>query len=143
MSAPLVLLVEDNETNQMLAIAVLERDGYRVEVAGSADEARQRITGATPDLILMDIQLPGEDGLAFTRELKQDPATSSIPVVAMTAHAMHGDADLAIEAGCSGYIAKPIDTRTLAEQVRKHLATNPHELRGKAASSRGPLIVAE
>ena len=121
MSAPLILIVEDNETNQMLTTAVLQRDGYRATVAGSAAEARDRIGEERPDLILMDIQLPGEDGLAFTRELKLDVATSEIPVVAITAHAMAGDAELAIQAGCSGYIAKPIDTRTLAEQVRKHL----------------------
>ena len=122
MSAPLILVVEDNETNQMLTLAVLERDGYRVVLAGSTGEARERLDAAVPDLILMDVQLPGEDGLTFTRELKADPATSAIPIVAMTAHAMHGDAELAIEAGCSGYIAKPIDTRALAEQVRKFLA---------------------
>lgn len=122
MTGPLILLVEDNETNQMLTVAVLERDGYRVAVASNADEALQRIAEATPDLVLMDIQLPGEDGLALTRRLKKDAATRSIPVIAMTAHAMQGDSELAIEAGCSGYIAKPIDTRSLAEQVRKHLA---------------------
>lgn len=122
MSAPLILLVEDNETNQMLTVAVLERDGYRVAVASDADEARRQIADAPPDLILMDIQLPGEDGLAFTRQIKEDAATSSIPVIALTAHAMQGDAELALQAGCCGYIAKPIDTRSLAEQVRKHLA---------------------
>lgn len=122
MSAPLILVVEDNETNQMLTLAVLERDGYRVVLAGSTGEARQRLDATVPDLILMDVQLPGEDGLTFTRELKADPATSGIPIVAMTAHAMHGDAELAIKAGCDGYIAKPIDTRGLAEQVRKFLA---------------------
>ena len=122
MSAPLVLLVEDNETNQMLARAVLERDGYRVLVAGSSEEARHHLETETPSLILMDIQLPGEDGLAFTRQLKRNPATSPIPVVAMTAHVMQGDAEMAMQAGCSGYIAKPIDTRTLAEQVRRFLA---------------------
>ena len=122
MSARLILLVEDNETNQLLTVAVLERDGYRVLVAGSTDEARRHLETETPELILMDVQLPGQDGLAFTRQLKRDPATSSIPVVAMTAHAMQGDADLAMEAGCSGYIAKPIDTRALAEQVRRYLA---------------------
>ena len=121
MSAPLILIVEDNETNQMLTMAVLQRDGYRAAVAGSAAEARDRIGEERPDLILMDIQLPGEDGLAFTRELKRDAATSDIPVVAITAHAMAGDAELAIQAGCSGYIAKPIDTRALAGQLRKHL----------------------
>ncbi|HET7466700.1 MAG TPA: response regulator [Candidatus Dormibacteraeota bacterium] len=125
MSAPLILVVEDNETNQMLTVAVLQRDGYRILVAGSAAEARRQIRETRPDLILMDVQLPGEDGLAFTRELKSDSATSSIPIVAMTAHAMEGDAQLAIDAGCSGYISKPIDTRALAEQVRKHLALTP------------------
>ena len=125
MSGPLILVVEDNETNQMLTLAVLERDGYRVVLAGSTGEARQRLGAAHPDLILMDVQLPGEDGLTFTRELKADPMTSSIPVVAMTAHAMHGDAELAMQAGCSGYIAKPIDTRALAEQVRRYLAVTP------------------
>jgi two-component system, cell cycle response regulator DivK len=122
MSAQLILVVEDNETNQMLTVAVLERDGYRVMVAGNTEEARHRLESETPQLILMDVQLPGEDGLAFTRQLKRNPATSTIPVVAMTAHAMQGDAELAMKAGCSGYIAKPIDTRALAEQVRRYLA---------------------
>jgi len=121
-SAPLILVVEDNETNQMLTVAVLERDGYRVVVAGNADEARQHLKTETPHLILMDVQLPGEDGLALTRQLKRNPATRPIPIVAMTAHVMQGDAELAIKAGCSGYIAKPIDTRALAEQVRRYLA---------------------
>jgi CheY-like chemotaxis protein len=122
MSAPLILVVEDNETNQMLTVAVLERDGYRVLVAGNTDEARHHLETETPQLILMDVQLPGEDGLAFTQQLKRNPATSPIPVVAMTAHAMQGDAEMAMKAGCSGYIAKPINTRALAEQVRRYLA---------------------
>jgi CheY-like chemotaxis protein len=122
MTAPLILVVEDNETNQMLTVAILERDGYRVLVASNADEARHHLETESPQVILMDVQLPGEDGLAFTRQLKRDPATSSIPIVAMTAHAMQGDAELAMKAGCSGYIAKPIDTRALGEQVRRYLA---------------------
>lgn len=122
MTRPLILIVEDNETNQMLTVAVLERDGYRVMVAGNTAEARHHLEAETPSLILMDIQLPGEDGLAFARQLKRNPATSPIPIVAMTAHAMQGDAEVAIKAGCSGYIAKPIDTRALAEQVRRYLA---------------------
>ena len=122
MSPPLILVVEDNETNQMLTVAVLERDGYRVVVARNAYEARQHLHAARPDLILMDVQLPGEDGLELTRQLKSDAATKPIPIVAMTAHAMQGDAELAINAGCTGYIAKPIDTRALAEQVRRFLA---------------------
>ncbi len=120
--APLILLVEDNETNQMLAQTVLQRDGYRVEVAGSAEEAFQRLSSESPDLILMDLQLPGQDGLSLTRSLKADAATTDIPIVAMTAHAMLGDAESALQAGCVGYIPKPIDTRMLADQVRKFLA---------------------
>jgi CheY-like chemotaxis protein len=120
--APLILLVEDNETNQMLAQTVLQRDGYRVEVAGSAEEVWQRLSSESPDLILMDVQLPGQDGLSLTRSLKADAATTGIPIVAMTAHAMLGDAESALQAGCVGYIPKPIDTRMLADQVRKFLA---------------------
>jgi CheY-like chemotaxis protein len=121
MSSPFVLVVEDNETNQMLTMAVLQRDGYQVKVAGTAEEALAMIGLEMPDIILMDLQLPGQDGLAFTRALKEDPATTAIPVVAMTAHAMMGDEAQAIAAGCAGYIAKPIDTRTLSDQVRRFL----------------------
>jgi two-component system, cell cycle response regulator DivK len=118
----LILVVEDNETNQMLVRAVLELDGYRVSVAGSAGEALDELRRNPPSLILMDVQLPGQDGLALTRELKADPKSSGIPIVALTAHAMNGDRELALEAGCAGYIAKPIDTRTFAGQVRQFLA---------------------
>lgn len=113
----LILLVEDNEANQMLARAVLELDGYRVAVASSADEAEDELNREVPSLILMDVQLPGRDGLTFARELKSDPSTAGIPVVALTAHAMTGDRELAIDAGCIGYIAKPIDTKTFATVV--------------------------
>ena len=121
MSLPFVLVVEDNETNQMLTMAVLLRDGYRVRPAGSADEALAIIGSEKPDIILMDLQLPGQDGLALTRALKVDPATAAIPVVAMTAHVMMGDEAQALAAGCAGYIAKPIDTRTLSGDVRRYL----------------------
>jgi CheY-like chemotaxis protein len=121
----LILVVEDNETNQMLVRAVLELDGYRVAVASSAGEAWDEVRRNTPGLILMDVQLPGQDGLSLTRELKADPATSGVPVVALTAHAMSGDRELALEAGCAGYIAKPIDTRTFAGQVRLFLVDRP------------------
>jgi len=74
-----------------------------------------------PDLVLMDVQLPGQDGLSLTRELKAEAATAKIPIVALTAHAMTGDRELALLAGCAGYIAKPIDTRTFGQQVRTFL----------------------
>lgn len=120
----LILLVEDNEANQMLARAVLELDGYRVAVAGSADEAQDELERGAPDMILMDVQLPGRDGLTFTRQLKADPATAGIPVVALTAHAMNGDREIALDAGCLGYISKPIDTRTFAAEVRRFLSSS-------------------
>ena len=127
MSRELILIVEDNEANQMLARAVLELEGFKVLVAGDAIEARERLREATPSLILMDLQLPGQDGLSFTRELRDDPSTASIPIVALTAHAMTGDKATAIRAGCTGYIAKPIDTRTLGQIVRGFIARHAGE----------------
>jgi two-component system, cell cycle response regulator DivK len=118
----LILVVEDNEANQLLATSVLEREGYRIAVASDSLQAREAIRRREPDLILMDLQLPGQGGLDFTRELKADPATAAIPVVALTALAMPGDRELSLEAGCTGYISKPIDTRTFAIEVRKYLA---------------------
>ena len=117
----LILVVEDNEANQLLVRAVLEMDGHRVALAGSAPEALDQLRASTPDLILMDVQLPGQDGLSLTRELKANPATSGIPVVALTAHAMTGDRELALSAGCAGYISKPIDTHTFGPLVRQFL----------------------
>lgn len=117
----MILVVEDNEANQLLVRAVLELEGYRVALAGSAPEALDQLRASPPDLILMDVQLPGEDGLTLTRQLKADPATRQIPVVALTAHAMMGDRELALNAGCVGYIAKPIDTRTFGAEVRQYL----------------------
>ncbi|HEV2139618.1 MAG TPA: response regulator [Candidatus Dormibacteraeota bacterium] len=117
----IVLLIEDNEANSMLATAVLEREGFHVEVAASAAEANRLLRAVTPAVILMDIQLPGEDGLTYTRKLKAGGATSRIPIVALTAHAMEGDRERALEAGCAGYVSKPIDTRTFAAQVREVL----------------------
>lgn len=120
----LILIVEDNEANQLLASAVLEREGFRVELAGSSDEALERLAAIAPDLILMDVQLPGMDGLSLTRRLKSDQRTAAIPVVALTALAMLGDRERTIDAGCAGYISKPINTRTFAAEVRKFLPTN-------------------
>jgi CheY-like chemotaxis protein len=117
MSDGLVLVVEDIAVNLMLTEAVLAGAGYRVISAGNAAEALERLGEQRPDVILMDIQLPGEDGLSLTRRLKADPAMASIPVIALTAHAMKGDQEAAEAAGCDGYISKPIDTRNLAAQV--------------------------
>jgi len=116
-----ILVVEDNLANMMLVVAVLERAGFRTARAASAEEARRLIDTARPDLILMDVQLPGEDGLSLTRELKRSPATAYIPIIALTAHAMKGDEVQAIAAGCDAYVAKPIDTRTFATFVTTFL----------------------
>jgi CheY-like chemotaxis protein len=113
----LILVVEDNPANQMLIEAVLTGAGYITAVVGSAPEALESIGDRRPDLILMDIQLPGMDGLSLTRRLKADPGTASIPVVALTAHALASDQQLSLDAGCVGYITKPFDTRLLPDQV--------------------------
>jgi CheY-like chemotaxis protein len=117
----LILIVDDNEGGLMLATAVLDREGFRVESAASPEEVLERLRVHRPDLILMDVQLPGQDGLSLTRQLKADPATAGIPVVALTAHAMASDRELALAAGCIGYISKPIETRTLGDLVRGFL----------------------
>jgi len=92
-------------------------------MAGNAEEAVQRLATGAPDLILMDVQMPGMDGLTLTRRLKDDKRTAGIPVIALTALAMTGDRERTLEAGCSGYISKPINTRTFASEVSKYLPT--------------------
>jgi CheY-like chemotaxis protein len=113
----LILVVEDNSANQMLIGAVLEAEGFMINFASSAREALESIQVDRPELILMDIQLPGQDGLSLTRQIKADPEQASIPIVAITAHAMPGDSQLGVDAGCVGYITKPFDTRLLGSQV--------------------------
>jgi CheY-like chemotaxis protein len=114
----LILVVDDNDAGLLLTCAVLQLDGFQVDSASSSSEVLERLRARRPDLILMDVQMPGQDGLSLTRQLKADPATVTIPIVALTAHAMAGDRELALAAGCSGYISKPIDTRTFGDQVR-------------------------
>jgi CheY-like chemotaxis protein len=116
-----ILIVDDNQTNLKLASEVLELEGFEVLRAADANEAVAALREGVPALILMDIALPGMDGLELTRRIKADPATSAIPVVALSAFAMKGDQEKAIAAGCDGYITKPIDTRALGGQVRRHL----------------------
>lgn len=116
-----VILVEDNEMNARLLQHVLGRDGFEVTVFNSAEDAVARTANEKPDIILMDIQLPGMDGLEAARRIKADPATSTIPIIAITAHAMSGDRERIIEAGCEGYIAKPLNTREIPDQIRSYL----------------------
>jgi CheY-like chemotaxis protein len=124
-----ILVVDDNEAGQLLVCSVLQLQGFLVDTAGSAVEVLKRIHAHTPDLILMDVQLPGQDGLSLTRQLKADPATAAIPIVALTAHAMPGDREQALAAGCVGYISKPIDTRTLGEEIKEFLSAQRPESR--------------
>lgn len=121
MAAEPILVVDDNEVNLKLVRLVLEKDGFAVRTAADADEAFAVLATFKPRVILMDIQLPGMDGLELTRRIKADPRTRDIVVVALTAYAMKGDAEKAERAGCQGYITKPINTRTLPLQVRKFL----------------------
>jgi len=118
---PCILVVEDNPNNMLLVVAVLARAGLGSAQAASAEEARLLIETLTPDIILMDTQLPGEDGLSLTRELKTNPTTAHIPIIALTAHAMQGDEVQALDAGCDAYVAKPFDTRTFATFVTQFL----------------------
>ena len=118
---PLVLVVEDNLANQLLTTSVLIRDGFETQVADSAEDALVFIKARRPDLILMDVQLPGMDGLTFAQSLRSVPEAAGVPVVALTSHAMRGDRERAIAAGCVGYLSKPIDTRTLGAELRTHL----------------------
>jgi CheY-like chemotaxis protein len=117
----LILVVEDNPDNQMLIRFTLEAHGYCVDIAGSATEVIASLEQRLPNLILMDIQLPGQDGLSLTRQLKANPALTAIPVVALTARAMAGDRELSLAAGCSGYITKPINTRTIVGEIERFL----------------------
>lgn len=112
-----VLLIEDNLMNMELATDLLESAGYQVLKAQRAEIGIAIAVDEHPDIILMDIALPGMDGLEATRRIKLDPRTSQIPIVALTASAMLGDDDRARLAGCCGYIAKPIDTRQFAKTV--------------------------
>ena len=115
---PFVLVVEDNPANQLLTTSVLMRDGFDTEVAESAEDALQSIKARRPDLILMDVQLPGMDGLTFAQSLRSVPEAAGVPIVALTSHAMRGDRERAMAAGCAGYLSKPIDTRTLGDNLR-------------------------
>jgi CheY-like chemotaxis protein len=121
MNSRSVLLIEDNLMNMELATDLLETAGFQVLKAERAENGIALAVAEQPDIILMDIALPGMDGLEATRRLKQDARTVRIPVVALTASAMRGDDSKARLAGCCGYIAKPIDTRRFAKTVAEFM----------------------
>jgi two-component system, cell cycle response regulator DivK len=114
-------IVDDNPANLKLARVLLASEGYLVRTASDAEEALAVLQEFRPRLILMDIQLPGMDGLALTRRLKKDPALAGVIILALTAYAMKGDEERVRAAGCDGYIPKPIDTRSLPAEVAAFL----------------------
>ena len=119
MSGKPLLIVDDNPSNLKLLRVLLSGEGYEVRTALNAEEALNALKSFLPSLILMDIQMPGMDGLALTRLIKAAPATRAVPVVALTAYAMSGDEAKAKEAGCDAFVSKPIDTRTLPALIAK------------------------
>jgi two-component system cell cycle response regulator len=117
MSRRKILIIEDNQMNLELTTDLLEANGFAVASAQTAEDGLRLARELTPDLVLMDFALPGMDGLSATRNLKTNPATSHLTVVGLTAHAMKGDEAVALEAGCDGYLTKPINTRTFIDTI--------------------------
>ncbi len=120
MTGERVLVVEDNEKNMKLFRDVLDASGYRTLEATTGDDAIAMASEHTPDLVLMDIQLPDLDGVQALQRLRADPRTASIPIVALTAQAMQGDRERFLAAGFDGYMSKPVNVRELIGAVRKH-----------------------
>ena len=112
-----ILVVDDTPANLTLLSYVLSRNGYAVRTATSANEALESIARAVPAAMIVDVQMPGMDGLELTRVLRTRDSTKNIVIVAVTAYAMKGDEERALASGCDGYISKPVDTRTLAGQL--------------------------
>ena len=120
-----ILLVDDSVHNLKLTRFLLGQEGFDVSIAENAEQALIALEKRTPDLILMDIQLPGMDGLQLTRHLRRDASLNAVPIVAFTASAIKGDEEIARASGCDGYVTKPIDTRTLGNVVRGYLNQSP------------------
>lgn len=116
-----ILIVDDNPMNLKLARLLVVAEGHEADVADGADQALDVLADRRPDLILMDLQMPGVDGLELTRRLKAQATTRDIPVLALTAAAMQHDRDAAVAAGCEGFIAKPLDTRAFAREIAPFL----------------------
>ena len=123
MTTKSLLIVDDNPENLKLILMVLASCGHELVTATDAIQALHAIERRMPDLILLDLQLPGMDGLELTRRLRANAKTRSIPIVAVTAYAMKGDEDKARDAGCDDYLVKPIDKRLLREVVKSYLGS--------------------
>ena len=118
-----ILIIEDNLLNLELATDLLEANGFVVSSAQTAEEGLRMAREILPDLVLMDLALPGMDGLCATKALKSNPVTRHLGVVGFTAHAMKGDEQVAFNAGCDGYLTKPIDTRTFVQSITRFVAS--------------------
>jgi len=116
-----ILIIEDNLLNLELATDLLEANGFVVSSAPTAEQGLRMAREFLPELVLMDIGLPGMDGLSATKDLKANPGTRRLKVVLLTAHAMKGDTEIAFKAGCDGYLTKPIDTRTFIETITRFI----------------------
>ena len=116
-----VLIIEDNEDNRIVYSTILRHHGFRVSEALDGEEGILKAKREIPDVILMDISIPLIDGWEVTKTLKKDAATSRIPVIALTAHAMPGDREHALEVGCDGYLAKPCEPRAVLAEVNRLL----------------------
>ena len=121
MSDHKILLVEDNDDNRLVYRTILDHYGFTVLEAADGEEGIRRARADSPDLILMDVSIPKVDGWEATRLLKSDPATSSIPIIALTAHALATDRAKAQEVGCDGYLAKPCEPRRVVAEVERFL----------------------
>ena len=119
-----VLVIEDNELNMKLVRSLLKIGNYEILEAEDAETGMELMRKHRPDLVLMDVQLPGMSGLRATRIIKGDPAIKDIPVVALTSYAMQGDEEVATEAGCTGYITKPIDTKEFLDNLKQYIRGN-------------------
>jgi CheY-like chemotaxis protein len=118
---PIILLVEDNELNRDMLSRRLSRKGFDVECAIDGRQCMDYLESGRPDLILMDINLPGRDGYELTREIRANPDRASIPVIALTAHAMSGDREKSLAAGCDDYDTKPVDLQRLLAKINSLL----------------------
>ena len=114
---PIILVVEDNDDNRQLVIKVLSRKGYQVVGVVDGKAALEKLSSINPDLILMDINLPNMDGYEVTQRIRQQEAFETLPIVALTAHAMVGDEEKSLAAGCDAYITKPINVRTFPKTI--------------------------
>jgi two-component system cell cycle response regulator DivK len=122
MSDKTILNVEDNEFNRKIVRQLLAKTTYRLREAADGEAGMAAARESPPDLILMDIQLPGLDGYEATRRIKADPALKAIPIIVVTSYALSGDGDKAREAGCDDYVTKPYSPRQLLAKIREHLA---------------------